>query len=334
MGKNYFLKLQIAKIFPVVFLFCMPGLHCRKPAENTEFRLQQVSQTPLEVTPESAFSAVLDMAKDTKNNFIITEPYQAKQVFIFNQNGEFIRHLGSYGQGSGEYTEPVSIGIRPDGEIWIFDYRTGCINVYSPDYQFLKRISKQRKGVWRRHLFTPDLDFFIMYEGMFQPFSNTPHETIALYDLNGAPLNRFAAIQPETADLKFYSIQGKNLAIDENNYIYEINPLFYQIRKFDCEGNILKTASPASAVFKPEAEPRTIINGPYLIHSKYLVVQIGKYLDIFDPELNQLAKELPFEEKIALVQNDRIYTFLWPHENPQSETEQPVINTYELKVNM
>ena len=56
----------------------------------------------------------------------------AKSLLVFDMEGNFIRKIGSVGQGPGEYTEPWDFAIdKENGIIYILDSRSQRINKYS-----------------------------------------------------------------------------------------------------------------------------------------------------------------------------------------------------------
>jgi len=285
-------------------------------------------QTDLAVSSDCAFSAVDDMVIDTKNNFIIVDSFGTGEVYVFNEKGEFVRIIGRKGKGPGEYLQPTSITIHPSGQLWICDYMNRRINIYAENYTYIKSVFIEGGRV-HPHIFTPTNDDIIMYNGMLYPMNNELHDTIIKYNKTNKTITRFAPLQSEVLDINFSSMRN-GIAVDQKGYIYEINPIFYQIRKYDFKGNFVKKLTPRSTIYTTRSKNTIIINGLFIIGEKYIIVQIKNHIDIYNLELNRITEELPFEEKIIYSDSKGFYTITWSYENPGLEKDCVRIKYYEL----
>lgn len=59
--------------------------------------------------------------------------HQAPAVRVFDLAGNYLQDLGGSGEGPGEYREPDSVAIGPDGRIFVREPRRARIHVYGPD---------------------------------------------------------------------------------------------------------------------------------------------------------------------------------------------------------
>lgn len=319
------------KIFIITLctLIGMPILHCSSSKKNKSIiRPKLIEQTDISVNTDCAFSAVDDMIIDKKNNFIIVDSYGTGSIYVFNENGNFIKTIGRAGKGPGEYLQPTSITLHPSGQLWVCDYMNRRINIYNNNYLFIKSFFTEGNRL-QRHIFTPTNDDIVMYDGMLSPINNKLHDTIVKYNKSGQKIISFAPLQPEVLALNFFS--GSNgIDFDKKGSIYEINPIFYQIRKYDLKGNLIKKQTPKSNIYLRRKKVIQI-NGPFIIGAKYIIVQIENHIDIYNHELVRIVTELPFREKIIYSNNNRFYTIIWPYENPQLEEDCVKIRCYELQ---
>lgn len=302
----------------------------RKNSEQV-LRVQLIDQISLLVNGKSAFSDVNDMLIDKDGNFIIVDSYQTRGIYVFNKRGDFIKKIGRMGQGSGEHTEPTSIAINPKGQLLVCDYMNNRINVFNSDYTFYKSIIIQ--GRIKRHIFAPTISEIIMYNGMAPPLGNKIHDTIVKYNKEGKKIASFAPLQHEVLKTHFCSARN-GVSFDKFINIYEINPLFYQIRKYDIDGNLIKECLPNSNKFylnnnNNDQDP-ILINGPFVVGEKYIIVQIENSIDIFDLNLIQIVKELPFKEKIVCTDKNKFYTFSWSDKSQKLDEYRPVVRCYTL----
>ncbi|MCK5146036.1 6-bladed beta-propeller [bacterium] len=285
-----------------------------------------IDQVVLSVDIDCAFAGVNDMVIDTQGNFIIVDSYQTRGVYVFDNKGDFIQKIGRSGQGPGEFSEPTSIAINSAGQILIADYMGRRVNVYNADYTFIKSII-MHSGM-QRHVFMPEPNQIIMYNGMLHPISNRLQETIVKYDTLGNEISSFAQLQPEVQMTEF-SCFCNGVCLDSMNNIYEINPVYYQIRKFNLNGDLLVTRTPESSMYNTDKKI-VIINGPFMVDSKYMLVQIENCIDVFNLECKRIVTEQPFKEKIILAHGNMFYTIVWPDEDIESGDQRAVIKWYKL----
>lgn len=75
------------------------------------------------------------------NNIFILDRFNAKSLFIFTKEGEFIRKIGSLGKGPGEYLSPDDFCYDiQNNEILLLDGKTQKINVYDLYGNFKRNI--------------------------------------------------------------------------------------------------------------------------------------------------------------------------------------------------
>lgn len=123
------------------------------------------------------------------------------------------------------------------------------------------------------------------------------------------------------------------MAIDKDDSIYEMNPLFYRIRKYTSDGQPVKSfVNPHFKQPEQKVGHWVVLNGPYYLEKGLLIVQLQNHLDIFDTEGNFLAGSIPLSLNIIYSDGNSIYLEKW--EEPQSGEQfpNPVIISYKLKL--
>lgn len=60
------------------------------------------------------------------------------QIHVYNPDGTYLTHFGSYGTGDTQFTGPVDVAIAGNGNIYITDSYNKRIAVYDSSYQFLE----------------------------------------------------------------------------------------------------------------------------------------------------------------------------------------------------
>ena len=286
----------------------------------------------LEATPESSLDLITDMEIDSKNNFLVADGWQRRQIFIFDSNGKYLGGLGTRGQGPSEYQTPVSLAINSRGEIWILDYLQSRIEIWNRDYRFLRvLICKGRVNPYI-HL-NGNNEIFLYSPNAASPAHPASAPSIKKFDDQGQPVLEFAPSPEEIVALKYWTSQD-GMTINPAGFIYEMNPLYYQIRKFDSAGVLIKTFSRKTPIFrleKKEGTPSILMNGPFYLEKGLLIAQVGGYLEIYDPDGNLIAGELKFDPKIIAVKGNVFYARRDAEADKAGEADNPVLIKYRLK---
>ena len=96
--------------------------------------------TILEFTPESALPEYAPFLNNT-TDFFLVDQFQKKVIFQFDRNGKFVRTIGKFGQGPGEYTQIKDALISKNGLEILTGSKTTDIFQYTSDGQFRQKLS-------------------------------------------------------------------------------------------------------------------------------------------------------------------------------------------------
>lgn len=299
-------------------------------AEEIEDIFVKVSETQLELTAESAIAVISDIVKDSKGNFVIADGWRLNNVLIFSPDGYFLQKLGQQGQGPGEYTTPEKVAVTSEGEILVSDYLRRRIIFYDRDYRYEREILV--KSRMYRSVHVNSKREIYMYEGMVGPMVHDVFDTIKKLNDEGEAILTFAPIPQKALKIR-YSVSGDGMTIDKNDFIFEMNPLYYQVRKYTADGKLIKSfANPHFRSARKKSKRPLVLNGPYYLEKGVLIVQREDRIDIFDTEGNFLVGEIPLPQKIIYAQGNAIYLEQWEEPESQKQKLNPKIICYELKI--
>ena len=296
----------------------------------------KTAETQLELTENSAISTIIDFVRDSKGNSIVADGARMNNVWIFSSDGHFIQNLGRHGQGPGEYSAPWSLAVSPEGDILVDDYLGSRLIFYDRDYQYKKQISVKER-IWccvhvnhKNEIFTYEGTVPApVVMGLQKPWI---FDTIKKLNNNGETIMSFAPI-PEEVFKFFFSCEYDGIAIDKDDFICEMNPLFYRIRKYTSDGQLVKSfVNPHFQQPELKHGQQVILNGPYYLEKGLLLVQLQNHLDIFDTEGNFLVGGIPLSLNIIYSDGNSFYVEKW--EEPQSgqPLPNPVIISYKLNL--
>ncbi len=332
------------KILPV-FIVLVSLLVARDPASsfsNTENEklssaksfenvFQKISETQLLTTEDSPIAHISDMEIDREGRFIIADGWQSRAVYVFGPDGRFIKELGRKGQGPGEYLNPVSIEIGKKEEIWVSDYGNNRVNIYSKELSFKSQISFTSRVLHYLHLNSRNEIY--MYRSTANPLKPDTSDTIFRYDAQGNKIASFAPFPKEALKVKFWAAQD-GMTIGKDDFIYEMNPLYYNVRKFSPEGELTVSFSRKTRLFQvitEKGKTPIIVYGPYYLQRGLIIAHVNEHLEIYDSDGRFIVGELPFSEKIIGVRGNRLYTEVWEDEGKSEVLLNPKIICYQLR---
>ena len=83
-------------------------------------------------TNESCLIVNISKMRVIEKNIIILDSERAKSLYVFDNDGRFIRKIGGIGGGPGEYVRPIDFTIDKDNKvIYVLDFQLQRINKYS-----------------------------------------------------------------------------------------------------------------------------------------------------------------------------------------------------------
>ena len=289
---------------------------------------EKVADVQLELKPECAISAITDLAVDAEGRYIVADGWQSKGVYIFSREGKFLRELGRRGQGPGEYQTPVSVAIGANGDVWVADYAGNRILIYGKDWEYKRAILGLTHILHFLHLNNKDEIF--MYRSQANPLRPDTSDTILRFDRDGRKIGSFAPFPEEALKVKFWSgTDGMDIGADD--FIYEMNPLFYRIRKYVPDGRLVISFGRKTKLFRlvtQEGESPVIVKGPFYLEGGFLVAQINEHLEIYDTDGHFIVGELPFTLRIICSHGNQFYA---EASNDDDRDNNPRIVSYRLR---
>ena len=298
-------------------------------AKTVEDLFEKVAEIQLEALPEFAISYISDMAIDAEGRLFFADGMRSLGVFIFSREGKFIKELGRRGQGPGEYQTPSSVEIGRDGNIWVADPMGNRISIYDRKWQFLRAILGKPRIPYFLHLGPHDEIF--MFRSQANPMRPDTSDTVFRYDSEGNKISSFAPFPEEALKVKFWS-GTDGLDIDKDGFLYEMNPLFYRIRKFAPDGKFITPFTRKTKLFRvvtQAGDTPVIVNGPFYLEKGLVIAQVSKHIEIYDTDGRFIVGEIPFPWRIIEANRNSLYAEVDEEENPDAGN--PRILVYALR---
>ncbi|MGB7296852.1 MAG: 6-bladed beta-propeller [Candidatus Aminicenantales bacterium] len=190
---------------------------------------------------EYIFSRIGGMDVDDEGNIYAIDSSSA-HVRVFDSRGQFLRTIGTKGQGPGEFQMPGFVQATSHGEIAVFDFPTQRLVFFSPDGTYLRQVSAARM---RYPVMPIRLDSRGNTVG-FQVTAPPPigGQEIAKYGSDFEPLFTIAREEPEK-DRKERQFDlakpGVFCAVSPNDTIVWGNSAAYELNVLSPEGKPIRT---------------------------------------------------------------------------------------------
>lgn len=121
-------------------------LTCRPPkVAFIDDKLEIVKLLSLE-TPIAERQHVTGLALDGEGRIYITDPYGPTMVQVYDSQGKFVRGFGRHDTGKENFSMPVDISVRGDGELWIVDAIRQVVSRFTPEGEFIGFLGGMGRG--------------------------------------------------------------------------------------------------------------------------------------------------------------------------------------------
>ena len=244
--------------------------------------------------------SIADLVVTSRGEFIISDPI-GNAVLVFGNGGKFLRKIGNFGSGPGEFRSPNRIAVDEFGNIYVEDRGNRRINVYdgSGNFKFSFRLEKGP-------LFSLKVKGNYIYT--YCPAGiGRDERVIYIYNGKGELVKKFGNLPKFMLDFPFV-ISGGGMVVDSVGSVYQVHPVEYVVNKYSIDGSLLNRLVGKSQFYKAPTMPdiKTIqaeyqkwldswtpVSGLYLLEDKFLIVltTLGKegrqkrfIIDIFDLE--------------------------------------------------
>jgi hypothetical protein len=276
------------------------------------------------------FNQIRSMDVDEVGRIYVLD-YREARVYIFDEDGTFIKSFGKKGQGPGEMNRAMSMKITPQKELAIENSGIG-INFYSLEGDFIRELKTAKEAPRmvsidsRGHIFgiviVRDEENPRYEVRKFDPQMNR----IASFDSSPLPTARGQGINPFGGLVVFF--------LRYDDYVVSASPETYELHVFDPEGDlVMKITKDYDPVAITKEEKEEVMEGfpdeiPVSIpkyHNPFgwfvtddegrIFVRTyekvgdgnGFFYDVFDIEGKFLVK-IPLKTTPYLLKNKKLYT--------------------------
>jgi len=173
---------------------------------------------------EIFFDSITSVYEDKMENFYVLD-HKAYKLYKFSKNGKMLISFGERGRGPGDFSNPHSVHITPEGNIAVNEVKD-FVSIFDNQGKFLTRIKVSR-----------GLDLNLINNNLFYVWIWTPGgKQQALVNKNGKILKSFFSVSREEFSINAADEKGRSVMI--NNFAEEYTPflLFNQYKNYSIVG--------------------------------------------------------------------------------------------------
>ena len=176
------------------------------------------------------FDRPYDLVRGIEGNLFLSE-FRGNRVSVLSPDGDWLFHIGSRGQGPGQFVGPKNLTVDEYGYLYVVDYGNRRVSKFDPGGEFILSFGPG----------TPGFQGFLSPTGIAARdgrvfVADSIHRQIFMFDSDGGYLGlliRDGLYSPES--LRFLS-DGRILAVDANRILL-IDPDTAIIRELGTLGN-------------------------------------------------------------------------------------------------
>jgi hypothetical protein len=109
-------------------------------------------------TSQYLFNGPTDVIVQRNGNIVVTDGYWSSRMIWYSPSGEYIKEIGGWGEGPGQFHSPHAMAQLPDGRILVVDTAGGAYHAYMtvPGQIAPERYKADLAGPGRVQVFDPD----------------------------------------------------------------------------------------------------------------------------------------------------------------------------------
>ncbi|MFZ4550091.1 MAG: hypothetical protein ACOYN4_21765, partial [Bacteroidales bacterium] len=133
-------------------------------------------------------------------------------IKIFSYEGEFIRSVGSYGQGIGQFSRPKGIAVDRDSNLYVVDAGFENTQIFSSEGKLLMFFGGNYKGpgdMWLPAKVTLDYDNLKYFEKFVDPSFNLKYLVFVSNQFGPDKISIYGAVEAAKAGQKVIKPQSK-----------------------------------------------------------------------------------------------------------------------------
>lgn len=189
------------------------------------------------------FNRLVDIATDSKNNIYVLDK-EEKMIYLFDEEGRFLKKIGRSGQGPGEFGRPCSLYIDAEDKIYVLDDSNIRIEIFDSEANYIKsvKIIDFPVGSGKRIIVDKSGNFYI------SGYYRSSNSVLSKFSTTGEMLKHFPLPIIEYKEVGFsepvkksviHDLSGGSMCFDNEGRLFFSYDWPYLIKVLNKEGNEL-----------------------------------------------------------------------------------------------
>jgi hypothetical protein len=306
---SYLFTILILLIFIPVFVLSFNKQEGLKDRIRKASSFEDIFQLEKTIVPEEGKGYSIDkieaLVKSSTGDLIMKiDGKGVLKVLVFDENGKYKNPIGKAGYEEGEYFIPWSIGVDSYDNIYVLDQPHRRINIYDINNHYKKSLKYNCDALY---MHTNSCNEIYLYNGMN---SGKQYNCITKISPEGKQICEFAELPKEIMPVNYHAMVN-TMAIDKKDFVYEVNPLWSDIRKYNSNGFFItefgeKEVKMNQQTDKSEALPR-VVEALFIYDEVVMVIYDNNKMDFYDPDGELLNKDVIIKGNIVSSSDNEIY---------------------------
>lgn len=238
---------------------------------------------------------------------IINNAFDMMKVMVFGTDGKYKNLIGKSGYEAGEYLSPTSLSKDSYGNIYILDQARSRMNVYNPEYKFVKAFSFPASSMF---VHINNKNEMYLYQSVK---TQRQYNCILKMNTDGKRMAEFAPLPEEIMNVDNYSFCN-TMAVDRKSFVYEVNPLWQNIRKYNSYGIFITEFGSKEVTMLPytdkagnKSEVPRIVTGLFIFDDILMMVFDDNKMNFYDLDGEEIKKDVEIRKQIVYSSEKGIY---------------------------
>ena len=146
-----------------------------------------------------------------------------KVMIMYTKDLKYVRQFGSYGDGPGQFKDVAGVSSGQTGNLYVSDFRRGCVHVFSNGGEFLHSFGQGGGGV--RKLSGP---MGVCVGGQYVYVCNHSGHCVSVFTTEGEYVTSFGKRGGSEGDFSW----PRGVCVDKDGYVYVCDDGNYRVQIF------------------------------------------------------------------------------------------------------
>ena len=201
--------------------------------------------------PDSApVTGIRDFSPTEDGRFVLIDRARP-EVRLYDSHGRLVHTVGRFGDGPGEFRNPMAAAVDRDGHLLVVDAESDLLTRFTPDMAYDTAFSMPGLVAYRIEVVrSGDLFASVLNE------PTPPHDFYgALVGRDGTLERGFHAIDPRIWSVPYWSSFSYPQGAASDTIIVMGNNMFYPFRMYDAAGDLLREFGTPPPFWRDAAHP-------------------------------------------------------------------------------